>query len=486
MTELTRRQFVQGSAATTFALGLASYKPFTGRPNEELRVAVIGLRGRGRAHINGLHGLPDVRVVALCDVDEEVLASAKQPFTARGEEVDTYTDLRRVIEREDIDIIATATPNHWHALITIWACQAGKDVYVEKPVSHNVWEGRQMVRAARKYERIVQTGTQSRSSTGITDAIAWIQAGNLGAIKLARGTCYKPRMSIGKVEGPTPVPKHIDYDLWTGPAPLMPLMRKNLHYDWHWVFDTGCGDLGNQGVHQMDMCRWAIGAQALPKAVISAGGRFGYDDDGNTPNTQMIFFDYAPAPIVFEVRGLPRDEAAREGGWGGGAMDRVKGMSIGVTVECERGYLTIPNYSEAFAYDEQGEQIQAWKGGGDHFANFIAAVRSREIEDLSADIAEGHLSSALCHLGNASYLMGTRKAPEEFRASARSSGPARESYDRMCAHLDANGIDPTKTQPIGGAFLDIDPETERFVDNEAANMLLTRVYRKPFVVPEEV
>ena len=486
MTELTRRQFVRGSAATTFALGLASYKPFTGRPNEEIRVAVIGLRGRGRPHINGLHGLPDVRVVALCDVDEQALASAAKPFTERGEEVETFTDLRRVIERDDIDVIATATPNHWHALITIWACQAGKDVYVEKPVSHNVWEGRQMVRAARKYERIVQTGTQSRSSSGVTDAIAWIQAGNLGAIKLARGTCYKPRMSIGKVEGPTPVPEHIDYDLWTGPAPLVPLMRKNLHYDWHWVFDTGCGDLGNQGVHQMDMCRWAIGAQALPRAVISAGGRFGYDDDGNTPNTQMILLDYEPAPIVFEVRGLPRDEAAREGGWGGGAMDRIKGMAIGVTVECERGYLTIPNYSQAFAYDEQGEQIQAWKGGGDHFANFIAAVRSRETADLSADILEGHLSSALCHVGNASYLVGTRKAPEEFRASTRGSGPARESYDRMCAHLDANGIDPKQVEPIGGAFLDIDPETERFVDNEAANTLLTRVYRKPFVVPEEV
>ena len=320
MHAINRRRFLQSSLATGAVLSIPAIPLFARSrhrsPNEEIRVAVAGVRGRGRNHIGGFRGISNVKVVALCDPDREVLAREVKACEDRGESVDGVVDFRELLDRDDIDVIAIATPNHWHALMTIWACDAGKDVYVEKPVSHNIFEGRQMVNAARKHDRIVQTGTQSRSSHGIRDGIAWLRDGNLGAIKFARGTCYKPRQSIGKVGGPQDVPSHIDYDLWTGPAPMKPLTRRNLHYDWHWVFDTGNGDLGNQGVHQVDLCRWALGESGLPPRVGSIGGRLGYDDDGDTPNTQIILLDYDAAPLIFEVRGLPRDKEAQASNWG--------------------------------------------------------------------------------------------------------------------------------------------------------------------------
>src|SRR5205807_7292226 len=239
----------------------------------------------------------------------------------KGTPVQTYTDVRKLLENKDIDVISTATPNHWHSLITIWSCQAGKDVYVEKPVSHNVFEGRQCVEAARKYNRIVQAGSQGRSNGAQREAFAWIKEGHLGKIKIARGLCYKRRPSIGKVDGPQPIPSQIDYDLWCGPALKLPLTRKKLHYDWHWVWNTGCGDLGNQGIHEMDVARWFLGAMELSPRVFSVGGRLGYVDDGETPNTMVIYHDYPTAPLIFEVRGLPDKPGSKN-------MDQYKGASI--------------------------------------------------------------------------------------------------------------------------------------------------------------
>lgn len=309
-----RRDFLRRSAAAGTALALpGGLLSLRGAPapgsvlgaNGDIRVAVVGFNSRGMDHINGFRKLPGVRLVALCDVDRTVLDREATRLADDGNPVATYTDVRKLLESKEVDAIATATPNHWHALISIWACQAGKDVYVEKPVSHNAWEGRQIVHAARQYNRIVQTGTQSRSNPGLQEAVAWIRDGNLGDITLVRGLCYKPRQSIGKVSGPTPVPDTVDYDLWCGPAPMEPLMREKLHYDWHWVFSTGNGDLGNQGIHQMDIGRWVLGENHLSPLVFSVGGRFGYVDDGNTPNTQIVYHGYAKAPLIFEVRGLP-------------------------------------------------------------------------------------------------------------------------------------------------------------------------------------
>ncbi len=484
MTKIDRRVFLGTSA---FA-GIAAIAPFgapaflRGGTLDEVRIAVVGVNGRGRDHYQGFEELEGVRVVALCDVDRQVLAARAAAFEQKfGRKVDTVVDVRRLLERGDIDAVSIATPNHWHALATIWACEAGKDVYVEKPVSHNVLEGRRMVEVARATGRIVQAGMQSRSSPAIRDAIAWLRGGNLGKIELARGLCYKPRPSIGNVAGAPPVPDAIDYDLWCGPAPQVPLARKNLHYDWHWLFATGNGDLGNQGVHQMDIARFAIGAEGFPKRVVSFGGRFGYDDDANTPNTQVIHLETEPAPIIFEVRGLPRDRAAQGTDWGKG-MDRHLGVSIGTIIHCEGGSLVVPNYSSAYALDRGGERIREWSGGMNHFQNFIDSVRSRRREDLTADIEEGHLSSAYCHLGNISYQMAERMPFDA--ACDRAAWPASAGADleRMRAHLVRNGTDVSSTEIALGPVLEIDRETERFVGAPEADSRLTREYRAPFTL----
>ena len=287
----SRRTFIKTSALAASALGF----PFIARsqsPGSDIRVGVVGFNGRGGSHISDLLKINGVKITALCDVDEKVLGKGKENLASKGANVTTFTDVRKMLDSKEIDAISTATPNHWHSLIGIWACQAGKDAYVEKPVSHNVREGRVLAEAARKYGRIVQCGTQSRSSLGLQAAVKWGQAGNLGKLLWARGTCYKRRPSIGKVDGPTPFPAGIDQDLWFGPAQVKPLMRKKLHYDWHWVWDTGNGDLGNQGIHQMDIARWFLGETALSPKIWSVGGRLGYIDDGETPNTMFAVHDY--------------------------------------------------------------------------------------------------------------------------------------------------------------------------------------------------
>jgi predicted dehydrogenase len=483
MNTLNRRDFLKRSLLTTTSLSLLP--AVTARAdgaNGDIRVAVAGFRqkgGRGQSHLGAYRKIPGVRLVAVCDVDRDVLDQELSKCQSLGEQVQGYTDIRKLLENKEIDAVSFATPNHWHSLGAIWAIQAGKDVYVEKPVSHNVWEGRQLVKAARKHQRIVQTGTQSRSSEGMAEAIQWLRDGHMGKILCARGLCYKPRASIGKVSGPQPIPKGVDYDLWCGPAPKDPLMRANLHYDWHWVWPTGNGDLGNQGIHQMDMARWALGETALSPRILAVGGRLGYVDDGTTPNTFIVLHDYPTAPLIFEVRGLPTTAGEKK-------MDSYHGASIGMVMECENGRMVIPNYTGAAFYDKEGNKIKEFKGASDHFANFIAAVRSRKVSDLHADILEGHLSSALCHTGNISYRLGKTHSPEEIRDAVKADKPLAEALGRMEKHLAANNVDLKRTPATLGAVLTMDPKTERFLGNDTANQMLTREYRKPFVVPETV
>ncbi|HQI27430.1 MAG TPA: Gfo/Idh/MocA family oxidoreductase [Sedimentisphaerales bacterium] len=344
-TPISRRDFVRRSVVA----GLSLAVPFTKvrGANDAVRVAVVGIRSQGRNHINWFRKIPGVRVVAICDADKSFLDREVKSFAERNEKVDTYVDYRKLLDDRNIDAVITATPNHWHALATVWACQAGKDVYVEKPVSHNIWEGRQMVEAVRKYNRIVQSGTQRRSDQGLREALEYIRQGSLGKITLIRGFVYVRRDSIGKVEGPQPVPESVDYNLWCGPAPVMPLMRKTLHYDWHWTWPTGDGDFGNNGIHYIDLCRWFAGKRELAPRVLGLGGRFGYIDDGQTPNTMIVFYDYKPAPILFEVRGLPRAK-------GESAMDNLRGVNDGgVIVVFENGY-----FAGGWAYDKDGKKIR--------------------------------------------------------------------------------------------------------------------------------
>ena len=478
---MNRRRFLtQSTGAATGVFYIAKTSWAQKSPGDTMNVAVIGFGGRGGSHIGGYRKLDKegVQVGALCDVDANVLAKGIAGFKDAKLKPTGYSDMRKLFEDKSIDAVSIATPNHWHALASIWAIQAGKDVYVEKPVSHNVWEGRQIVNAARKYKKMVQTGTQSRSSrAGIFEAVKWVQAGNLGKIQLSRGLCYKRRNSIGKAEGPQEVPANINYDLWCGPAPLEKPSRKKLHYDWHWQWAYGNGDLGNQGIHQMDIARWFLGEMELAPHVWSVGGRVGYEDDGQTANTQIVYQGYEKAPLIFEVHGLPSAKDSKD-------MDKLKGASVGVIVECEEGYVVVPNYSGAAAFDKDGKEIKKWSGAEDHFKNFINACRSRRIEDLNADILEGHLSSGLCHTGNISYRLGAKEKPDAILEKIEGDKFAAESFERMKEHLAKNEVDVTKDLLTIGPVLKMDPKKERFVDNDDANALVKDKYREPFVVPE--
>jgi predicted dehydrogenase len=307
---LDRRQFLKRTALG--AAGLGAFNLFSAQSwsqvagaNETVRIAVVGLRGKGKNHVRDFRELPGVKVVAICDVDIDMIARERAKFEEDGESVRTFLNYQTLLEQKDIDAVVIATPNHWHTLMAIWALEAGKHVYVEKPLSHNVWEGRQLARAAANSPLVAQHGSQKRSSRALADAVEYVRAGNLGKLKVSRGFCYKRRKSIGWVDSPQPIPPSVDYNLWTGPAEMGPLMRESLHYDWHWVWNTGNGDLGNQGIHEVDIARWFLGDPAMPERVLSVGGRFGYVDNGETANTQAIMFDYGEAPLLFEVRGLP-------------------------------------------------------------------------------------------------------------------------------------------------------------------------------------
>jgi predicted dehydrogenase len=485
---VTRRRFLRDSAIAGASLTLPIRKAFSAAgANDQIRMAVVGVGGRGKDHIDGF----GKHVVALCDVDQHFLdLRAKEIEQQYGTRVEKYSDYRKLLENKNIDAISVATPNHTHSLIAIAAIQAGKDVYVEKPVSHNVWEGRQLVNAARKYDRIVQCGTQLRSSPSVAAAVDFVHQGNLGKLISVTGTCYKPRKSIGKTSTPLSFPEFVDRNLWLGPAADVAIYRpeKNTkggylpHYDWHWDFNTGCGDVGNQGVHELDVARRFLGEEALPPRVMSIGGRVGYDDAGDTPNTQIIVYDYEKVPLIFEVRGLPRSKAAQKN-WGS-SMDNYRGSQIGVVAQCEHGYVLINDYVQATALDNDGEFIEHWSGDGNHFDNFLQAVRSHDASKLNAEIHKGHVSSSLCHLGNISHRLGTKLPAGVIEKQVAANERIADAFQRMSEHLKANEVDIQGDVLTLGPWLELDPETERFTNNDQANELLARDCRQPFVVPD--
>jgi predicted dehydrogenase len=447
MRPVDRRDFLRSSAA--MAAGLTTFGATSARagdgdadsekdkdrdakkagPNDVLRLAVIGVRGRGMEHLAGFGRLGDVRITTICDADRNVIGRAMSTVEKKYGRAPKYVqDMRKVFDDPEVDAVSIATPNHWHALATIWACQAGKDVYVEKPVSHNVSEGRRMVEAARKYGKVVQTGTQCRSHKGMQDAIAFLNSGKLGKVYMAKGLCYKWRPSIG-FKDDAPVPDGLDYNLWTGPAAMLPFNANRLHYNWHWFWNTGNGDLGNQGIHQMDIARWGLGKSEFPKAVQTSGGRLGYKDQAETPNTEHVAMEFDDCLLQFEVRGLPTNDEA--------------GAKVGVVFYGSEGILSITSYTKWQTYF--GQHLEKGPGGdgaGDHFANFAKAVKARDPKTLAADIEQGHLSSAYCHLGNIAYRLGRK--------------------------------------------LHINPSSESFVNDPEADAMLTREYRAPFIVPKVV
>jgi predicted dehydrogenase len=489
---LNRRDFLRDSsllaAAMSGAAGLSgalAEEKASRKESDRFRVAVVGVRGRGLSHVQGFAGKADATVTTICDVDEAVIKGAMEHVKKAQGDLPAYVkDVRKVVEDPNIDIVSIATPNHWHALAAIWALQNGKHVYVEKPVSHNVSEGRRIVEAARKYNRVCQAGTQIRSAIGIQEAIRFLHEGKLGKVQVARGLCYKLRPSIGKVTGPVDPPKTMDYDLWCGPAPFTKPHRNGafgpVHYDWHWIWDYGNGDLGNQGIHQMDVARWGLGKHALPRNVFSVGGRFGYVDDGETPNTQVCVFDYGDSELIFEVRGLPSKSPYPF------YEPKKKGNSVGNVFHCTDGVLVIPEYSEAIAYSKSGDVIKRFKGDGDHFGNFLKAARANDHKLLNGDILEGHLSSALCHLANISYRLGSEQTFDKTRAAFGDDKAAVETLQRTEEHLKERKLPLDETKCRVGKRLQLDPVKEVFISDREADAMLTREYRKGFEVPAKL
>jgi len=428
---MTRRTLLAGSALSAMQVRGA---------NERVNLVLIGLGGRGLDHVQFFSKLADANLAGICDVNQ----AARERGSAlveklTGRKPKEYTDMRQAFDDKSVDAVSMATPNHWHALGVIQACQAGKDVYCEKPASHNIFEGRQMTAAARKYGRMVQVGSQSRSIAHKMEAVRLLRDGAIGKVYRAKGLCYKRRKSIGrKPDMPNP-PAGVDWDRFLGPAPLRPFNENRFAYNWHWFWDTGNGDIGNQGVHEMDVARWGLGKTALPASVYSFGGKLLYDDDQETPNTQTAIFDYGDAQLEFEVRGLLTPEEARLPIRGGNTIGNIFFGSGGVMVVDLMGYQIYEGEELKKTADVGFKEPRAWDSAP-HMANFLAAVKSRKHADLHADIEDGATSAALCHMANISYRLGRKLA--------------------------------------------FDPAAMRFRSDTEANKMLTREYRKPYVVPE--
>jgi len=474
MSNLSRREFLERSMMAAAAAAVPAVPMLANAASERragandmLRIAVCGVKGRGIEHVGQWSSMKDVQVAAIVDIDENVIHDAMSKVEKNsGAKPTYYQDFRKMLEDKSIDAVSVATCNHTHTLISIHSVMAGKNVYVEKPLSHNVWEGRKLVEAARKYNKVVQHGTQNRSIGGQRKAAAFLAEGKLGPIKVSRGLCYKSRKSIGKKPNGE-VPKGVDYNLWLGPAPERPYNPNFFHYNWHWHWDTGNGDIGNQGVHEIDKARWFLGKSTHPLKVTSIGGRFGYEDDGETPNTQIAVFDYGDSQLMFEVRGLDTEKYMGEG--------------VGNLVHCKEGYI-----AGTQAFDLNGKKItmdvKDDGRGGNHFRNFIDAVKAGKPEMLNADVLDGHLSASLCHLANISYRLGELKRITKDDPFTSEEG--NEAFNRTRKHLTDNGVDLSKTQIRIGRTLSFDSKTEKFVGDAEADKLLTREYRKPFVVPE--
>jgi predicted dehydrogenase len=487
--KISRRQFLsrggQTAAGIVIAGSLASCTNAASRPacargtvgaNEQINLAVIGIRGRGMDLAEGFANIANVRVKTICDIDENLFAErVKKIQQIQGLAPSTQYDLRRVFDDKDIDAVVIAAPNHWHALATVWACQAGKDVYVEKPSCHNIWEGRKMIEAARKYNRIVSVGFQNRSINNVRQAIQFLHDGKLGEIYMARGLCFKPRDTLGKCPDGLGTGKDYDhwiwgekgvnfdvdymsrvhYDLWLGTAPKRPFNYNRFHYNWHWNWDYGNGDIGNQGPHQFDVARWGVNKNEHPVKISSSGGYFAFDSDQQTPNTQAATFEYPDGKILqFEVRGLyTNGESAIASGQQTTEQEDIKignlffgtegWMSInGSTWKTYFGRKNEPGPSSETVEPAADPMDLTGTGGEGHLANFIRALRSGKKEDLTCDIEVGYMSSALPHLANISYRLGRN--------------------------------------------LTFDGNKEKFVGDSKANQMLTRKYRKPYVVPNRV
>lgn len=445
--------------------------------NEAIRVGVAGIHGQGKAHIEQYIGLEGCQITHLIDPDSSLFESRGALVKNKwGTAPKYFQDIRQALDDKNLDAISIATPNHWHSLATIWSCQAGKDVYVEKPLSHNITEGRRCVEAARKYNRIVQHGTQQRSSAGRANEIAAVQSGRYGKLLVSKGYCCKPRWSIGQKAPSTP-PADLDFNLWLGPATEQPYHGNLVHYNWHWFWDFGNGDIGNQGIHELDVARWAIKGATLPDKVWSLGGRFADGDQGQTPNMQMAVFEYGDTLLVFEVRGLVDKPA-----------DSPFKFKVANEYYTTEGMIASNKFIPRNGGSPQSlDQFDVKVTPGGAWGSFLHAVRSRNVADCNADVELGHHSCALIHAANASYRLG-EQVP--FDVKAKKLGDNREvveTFENITRNLQGVGVMLEGASYQLGRTLTLDSQTERFTGDgaEQANAFLTRKYRAPFVVPEQ-
>ncbi len=493
MREMNRRGFLQrGLAVTAGSYGALSsfdrFVPSVRGANEVIRLGIAGIRSRGGAHIGDFMKLQGVKVVALCDPDKQVLeqgvAQFKKKYKVGDDAIKGYADVRKLLDQKDIDALVIAAPNHWHALMTVWACQAGKHVYVEKPVSHAIWEGRKMVEVARKYNRIVQAGTQHRSCPGVQEAARDVQAGKYGKVLWVHCSVLHSRATIGKVTEPQPVPANIDYNLWAGPAPMTPVMRQQFHYDWHWQWNWGDGEMANWGIHYLDDVRHILGWKDVPTKMVAAGNRFAWDDNGETPNMHFALMDYDGLPLVVDIRNLP--DPKRKGGKSGAVYLGARG---GNHIQCEKGSVRIARGGGWF-YDNDGQRVYQYKGNGGagHAQNFIDALRSGRREDLAAEMEVGHFGTAICHQANIAWRAGAKATPDQVRASMKSCEDALNTLKDMLEQLEGNSVDLGKEPFVLGPALTYDRKLERFVGANAAeaNKYLKCSYREPFIIRDSV
>ena len=398
--------------------------------NDRIRVAVLGVNGRGNNHVEDVMNQQNVVVATLCDPDMNILKAKAKSFEEKyKQKVAIEQDFRKVYDDKNIDAVTLATPNHWHALQAIYACQAGKDVYVEKPATHNIFEGKKLIEAAYKYNRIVQHGVQLRSSTAIREAIQHLRNGVIGRVYMSRGLVYRWRPDIGN-KGISKIPDGLNYDLWCGPAPMVPFTQNLVHYNWHWHWNYGNGDVGNQGIHETDLCMWGLDV-GLPERITSMGGKFLWDDCKEVPEVQTSIYHYPKQKkmIQFEVRN-----------W---CTNLEDGAGVGNIFYGDKGYMVIKGYDTYDTYlGEKREPGPSGKAGGDHFKNWFEAIRARDMSLQHGPVETGHLSSALAHLGNISYRLGRQLA--------------------------------------------FDPVAERFIGDEDANNMLSREYRAPYLMPDKI
>jgi len=455
--------------------------------NERLAVGVMGVGRQGTGKVGQVQGA-GCDVVAVCDPDKQHMARAAGKV--EGASVRQYQDFRKMLDDKSIDAIVMCTPHHWHALGSVMACQAGKDVYVEKPASHSIWEGRKMVEAARKYNRMVQVGCQQRSDPALIEMKRMIEAREIGEVEWVHALWYAKRGAIGKVAEPTKIPDHIDYDLWCGPRETVPLMRKNLHYDWHWRWEYGNGDMGNRVIHNIDDVHHVLQLnENVPTRMMAFGGRFGYDDDANTPNTEVIVMD-GKVPIIASSRNLPLIHPKTGKAVGPSVYRRFdKGLRFTTLVKCEGGFFAVTR-GGGKVYDNDGNTIKSitGNGGSGHMRNWVDAIKSRNREDLNADIEQGHLGCVLLHTGNISYQIGQQTSCDDVSKSVAGIEEAGSIWDDTREHLKSNGIDLSKERPTLGPWLTFDPTQERFTGEhaDAANVLVKERYRKEFSLPEKV